>query len=105
MSNLASVLIKLAQYGEAAKLLWRTLEIYGKSWEADHPNILTTRSELVKAFTLQGKYDGAERMHRELLELDRKAGGIEHPDTLSSQNDLAPILGYQGKLGESPELY
>ncbi|KAK4116060.1 hypothetical protein N656DRAFT_786545 [Canariomyces notabilis] len=44
-----------------------------------------------------GKYEDAERMHRQALGLKEKVLGKEHPDTLISMNNLSLVLRSQGK--------
>ncbi|KAK7588373.1 hypothetical protein V3481_007398 [Fusarium oxysporum f. sp. vasinfectum] len=44
-----------------------------------------------------GKYEEAERMHRETLQLREKVLGKEHPETLANMNNLANVLDRMGK--------
>ena len=52
----------------------------------------------------QGKYDLAEKMHRQTLGLREIMLGGEHPDTLTSMDGLAQILHSQGKLDEAVQM-
>ena len=61
-------------------------------------------NNLAEALCSQGKYEEAERMHRQTLELREKALGAEHPDTLASMNNLAIALRSQGKFEEASAL-
>ena len=58
----------------------------------EHPHTLTSMSNLAIALPQQGKYDEAEKMHRQTLELREKVLGKEHPHTITSMNNLAPAL-------------
>ncbi|KAK4108618.1 hypothetical protein N656DRAFT_684421, partial [Canariomyces notabilis] len=52
-----------------------------------------------------GKYEDAERMHRQALGLKEEVLGKEHPYTLTSMNNLASVLGRQGKYEEAERIH
>jgi tetratricopeptide (TPR) repeat protein len=52
----------------------------------------------------QGKYKGAEAMHRQTLAWREKVLGAEHPRTLTSMGDLAGVLDMQGKYEEAESM-
>ncbi|KAI1330264.1 Tetratricopeptide repeat-domain-containing protein [Xylariaceae sp. FL0255] len=56
---------------------------------------------LASVLDSQGKYEEAEKMHRQTLGLGEKVLGREHPDTLTSMNNLALVLRSQGKYDEA----
>jgi len=63
----------------------------------EHPDTLTSVSNLASLLQHQGKYEAAEEMNRRALEGYEKVLGAEHPHTLISVNNLASVLRDQGK--------
>jgi tetratricopeptide (TPR) repeat protein len=63
----------------------------------EHPDTLTSISNLAGVLVLQGKYEDAETINRQTLALREKVLRREHPDTLTSTSNLALVLGSQGK--------
>jgi tetratricopeptide (TPR) repeat protein len=63
----------------------------------EHPDTLTSTSNLAVVLGSQGKYEEAEAMNRQTLARREKVLGLEHPDTLTSMSNLALVLGSQGK--------
>ena len=62
-------------------------------------------NNLALVLQYQGKYDEAEKMHRQTLELMEKVLGVDHPSTLASLNNLASVLQYQGKYDEAEKMH
>ncbi|KAK3938682.1 hypothetical protein QBC46DRAFT_355641 [Diplogelasinospora grovesii] len=62
-------------------------------------------NNLAETLEAQGKYEEAERIHRQTLELQENLLGSEHPDTLSSIKNLADALRFQKKYVEAQHLY
>jgi hypothetical protein len=71
---------------------------------AEHPDTLTTASNLASSLSHQGKHVEAERIRREVLEVEKRVLGAEHPDTLISANNLASSLSKQGKYAEAERM-
>ncbi|KAI9764839.1 MAG: hypothetical protein M1840_007985 [Geoglossum simile] len=67
----------------------------------EHPNTLTSISNLGSVLSRQGKYEEAEAMHRQAFEGYEKVLGPEHPSTLTSANNLGSVLEGQGKYEEA----
>ncbi|KAJ9652261.1 hypothetical protein H2198_008471 [Neophaeococcomyces mojaviensis] len=63
----------------------------------EHPDTLTSMSNLATVLSEQGKYEQAEEMHRQTLNLSLTVLGLEHTNTLMSMNNLATVLRKQGK--------
>jgi Tfp pilus assembly protein PilF len=61
-----------------------TVEGREKALGKDHPNTLTSVSNLAGVLQYQGKYEAAEEMNRRALEEREKALGKDHPDTLTT---------------------
>ena len=66
----------------------RALEGQGEGAWTEHPDTLTSVSNLGNVLSSQGKYEEAEAMHRRALEGREKVLGLEHPDTLTSVSNL-----------------
>jgi hypothetical protein len=60
----------------------------------EHPDTLTSMSNLAGVLDSQGKYGEAEAMNRQTLARREKVLGPEHPDTLTSIYCLAHLLTY-----------
>jgi tetratricopeptide (TPR) repeat protein len=59
---------------------------------AEHPDILTSRSNLALALWDLGRLEEAEAQFRATLEARTRILGAEHPDTLASRKNLALVL-------------
>ena len=73
-----------------------------KTW---HPSTLTSTNNLALVLNSQGKYEEAEKMHRQTLAMEEKVLGAEHPSTLTSTNNLALVLNSQGKYEEAEKMH
>ncbi|KAK3612822.1 hypothetical protein LTR22_028443, partial [Elasticomyces elasticus] len=109
--SLASVLFKAAwfmqeqgQYEAAEEMNRRALKGYEKALGPEHPNTLTSVSNLAEVLRSQGKYEAAEEMNRRALKGREKALGPEHPSTLTSVGNLAGLLESQGKYEAAEEM-
>jgi tetratricopeptide (TPR) repeat protein len=67
----------------------------------EHPDTLTSMSNLALVLGRQGKYEDAEMRNRQTLARREKVLGYEHPDTVTSMSNLASVLGGQGKYKEA----
>src|ERR1700722_16314322 len=56
---------------------------------AEHPDTLTSRSNLALVLCDLGRHEEAEAEHRAVLEARTRTLGVEHPDTLTSWSNLA----------------
>ena len=63
----------------------------------EHPDTLTTKSNLARSLSGQGKYPEAEALERQVLEAQERVLGPEHPYTLTTKGILAGSLSRQGK--------
>ena len=61
----------------------RALKLREKVLSPEHPDTLTSMSNLARVLDSQGKYEVAEKMQRRALELREKVLGPEHPDSLA----------------------
>ena len=108
----ASVLFKAAWYADgmgnydvAQEMGRGALEAREAALGAEHPDTLTSVSQLGSVLESQGKYKEAEAMHRRALEGYEKVLGPEHPDTLTSVSQLGSVLESQGKYEEAEAMY
>ncbi|KAF2802651.1 HET-domain-containing protein [Mytilinidion resinicola] len=107
----ASVLFKAAWYAgdmgkyKEAEEMDRALEGREKALGKEHPNTLTSVSNLALVLQYQGKYEQAEDMNRRALEGSEKALGKEHPDTLTSVYCLAYLLHQRQQYKDASPLY
>lgn len=91
-------------YGLAIVVRQRVLDAGRGLYGDEHPDTLTSMSNL--AFTLwnQGDLAGARVIEEEVLAVRRRLLGDEHPDTLTSMNNLASTLWDQGNFVGAQEL-
>ena len=92
-------------YIKAKPIALSSLVLLEKALGQEHPDILTSISNLASVLYSQGKYEEAEAMNRQALQLYEKALGLEHPDTLTSVYCLSYFLQGQGQYHESSVLY
>jgi hypothetical protein len=59
----------------------------------EHPDTLTSMSNLASVLNSQGKYEEAEKMHRRALEMKEVMLGREHPSTLASMTQSGIGVG------------
>ncbi|KAK7178572.1 hypothetical protein PSPO01_15389 [Paraphaeosphaeria sporulosa] len=71
----------------------------------EHPNTLTSVSQLGSVLERLGRYEEAEASHRRALEGYEKVLGREHPHTLTSVYCLAHLLAQRHHISESLLLY
>ncbi|WP_203097920.1 tetratricopeptide repeat protein [Skermanella rosea] len=62
----------------------------------EHPDTLTSMSNLALTLGAQGNHGGARALEEQVLALRRGVLGDEHPDTLTSMNNLAGTLLHLG---------
>ncbi|KAJ5703166.1 hypothetical protein N7488_010714 [Penicillium malachiteum] len=79
----------------------RALEGYKKVLGREHPDTLTSVSNLGSVLDSQGKYEEAEVMYQRDLEGCEKVLGREHPDTVTSLDILSDFLDRHGKHKEA----
>jgi hypothetical protein len=67
-----------------------------KMFGQNHPDMLTSVSNLGMMLSNQAKYKEAEAMYRRALEGYNKVFGPEHPDTLTSMTGLVSTYVHHG---------
>ncbi|MEO3859689.1 FxSxx-COOH system tetratricopeptide repeat protein [Acrocarpospora sp. B8E8] len=78
---------------------------YHRHLDADHPNTLSSRSNLAAAYRAAGDLGRAIPLFEQTLaDCERVLGG-DHPDTLASRNNLAGAYESAGDLGRAIPLF
>ncbi len=96
---------RLGLYPQAERHLPVALEIHHRVLGAEHPNTLSSISNLASLYKYQGRYAEAEPMYLETLEISKRVRGKEHRDTLLSMSNLANLYNNQGRYAEAELLY
>ena len=103
-NNFIYVLEEIGDWKHAEQLRDQVLEMRKKLLGAEHPDTLTTMSNLASTYSNQGKWNEAEQLKVQVLDMRRKLLGAEHPDTLTSMSKLASTYSDQGKWNEAEHL-
>jgi tetratricopeptide (TPR) repeat protein len=103
--NAGWYLLLSGEYTAAERFLRLSLEVREKVLGREHPDTLTSVSQLGTVLERQGKYKEAEAMHQRALEGREKVLGREHPDTLTSVSNLGLVLSSQGKYKEAEAMH
>jgi len=91
-------------YASARMLFERQLEFRRRVLGPEHPDTLTSMSNLANTLGAQGEAARARKLNEETLDIRRRVLGPEHPDTLTSMSNLANTLGTQGELAPARKL-
>jgi tetratricopeptide (TPR) repeat protein len=85
---------------------------YRQQWNAyrrvlgdDHPNTLTSMSNLAETLRALGEAAGARNLQQQVLDISLRVLGPEHPDTLRAMNNLAGTLYHLGDLIGVRDMY
>ena len=68
---------------------------------AEHPDTLTSRSNLALALWDLGRHEEAAAEHRAVLDTRIRILGVEHPNTMASRSNLALALWNMGRLEDA----
>ncbi len=77
------------------------MEIRKTKLGADHPDTLTSMSNLASTYRKQGRWDKAETLDIQAMEKSKTQLGADHPDTLASMANLASTYRNQGRWDEA----
>ena len=91
----------LGQYAAARTTQHQSLLLKKNILGPEHPNTLTSMSNLALVLERQGKYKEAEVMNRKVLAWKEALLGPKHPSTLTRMSNLALVLESQGKYKEA----
>jgi tetratricopeptide (TPR) repeat protein len=92
-------------YVAAQPLQERLLEAQRRVLGEDHPDTLSSMSNLGELLRAQGDLAGARGLHERALATSRRLLGEDHPQTLTSMNNLGETLAAQGDLGGARGLH
>jgi len=70
----------------------------------EHPDTPTSMTDLVLAYSGQGRWKEAEELNIQVMETSKRVLGLEHPSTLTSMTNLALRYSRQGRWKEAEEL-
>jgi Flp pilus assembly protein TadD len=83
----------------------QALKVFRRVLGPEHPDTLTSMSNLASTLHAQGDFAGARTLHKQVLDVRRRVLGPEHPDTLISMSNLALTLHAQGDLAGARTLH
>ncbi|HZP65401.1 MAG TPA: tetratricopeptide repeat protein [Rudaea sp.] len=95
----------LGLFDAALPLQEHALAIRRRILGEEHPDTLTSISEMGLLLENKGKLSESEPYFREALEKRRRILGEEHRDTLESIGDVGNLLFQQGKLSEAEPFF
>ncbi|GCB25793.1 kinesin light chain [Aspergillus awamori] len=102
--NVCSCLSSDGRWKEAEELGVQVLELYKRVLGPEHPDTLSSMSNLALTYWNRGQWKEAEELQIQVMELDKRVLGPEHPDTLSSLANLASTYRDQGQWKEAEEM-
>ena len=93
------------KHKKARAVAERVLAVAERVLGHEHPDTLTSASNLAFLYQAQGRYSEAEPLYQRALEARERVLGREHPDTLASVHNLAFLYQAQGRYSEAEPLY
>ena len=99
--NTGWYLLYIGEYAAAADSIKDAMLARERLLGAEHPDTLTSVSQLGTVLSSRAEYEEAEAMQRRALAGYEKALGVEHPHTLTSVSQLGTVLSSQGKYEEA----
>ncbi|OBT40517.1 hypothetical protein VE00_08999 [Pseudogymnoascus sp. WSF 3629] len=93
--------------GEAIRaepILQEAIVVRERELGVNHPDTLTSVSNLASVLQSQGRFEEAESMNRRALEGMERELGVNHLDTLASISNLASVLLSQGRYEEAASM-
>ena len=103
-NNYIYVLEEIGDWKHAEQLREQVLDMRTKLLGAEHPDTLTSMSDLAMTYSSQGKWNEAEQLNVQVLDMRKKLFGAEHPHTLISMSNIASTYLNQGKWNEAEQL-
>ncbi|MGH3812965.1 MAG: tetratricopeptide repeat protein, partial [Pseudonocardiaceae bacterium] len=92
LNEAASYLQTRGEPAASLPLFERALKLRRGVLGEEHPDTLTSASNLARNLGALGQYEAARRLNEDTLARRRRVLGQEHPDTLASANNLAADL-------------
>lgn len=103
-NNLAELYRAQDNYTEAERLYKRSLAIFEKTLDPDHPSIAMSLNNLALLYQAHGKYAEAEPLYRRSLAIFEKTLGPEHSEVIQSLHNLALAYRLLDKYAEAEAL-
>ncbi len=105
MATIGGVYGGLGYYEQADALLSRALEIRRGILGDDHPDTITSITEMALNLSYLGRLDDSERYHREALDRARRTLDDDDEQLLQALNNMGLLLSNQGKFEEAEPYY
>ncbi|GLA56089.1 hypothetical protein AnigIFM63604_004385 [Aspergillus niger] len=102
--KVCSCLSSDGRWKEAEELGVQVVELRKQVLGPEHPDTLTSISNLASTYWNQGRWKKAEELIVQVLELRKQVLGHEHPDTLTSMGNLASTYSNQEQWKKAEEL-
>ena len=103
-SKFALVMKENGDWKNAEQLEVQVMDIRKKVLGAEHPNRLTTMSDLANTYLAQRGWNEAEQLEVQVMDIRKKVLGVEHPNTLIIMSNLAFTYWNQGRWNEAEHL-
>jgi tetratricopeptide (TPR) repeat protein len=104
-ASYALVLYEAGQWKEAEELEVQVMETRKRLLGAEHPDTLTSMTNLALTYSNQGRWKEAEELEVQVVETRKRVLGAERLDTLTSIANLASTYRNQGRWKEAEELF
>ncbi len=105
LNRLGSLLDEKARYGDAERLMRRSLALAEATLPPEDPRLGTVLNNLAELVRKRNSLDEAERLQRRALAIRIKSLGPNHPDVAQSLNNLALVLQYTNRRAEAEPMY
>jgi tetratricopeptide (TPR) repeat protein len=92
------------QWKDAEGFLLKATKVRRELLGEEHPDTLTSMSNLASTYADQGRWKEAESLEVQVMEARKRVLGEEHPDTLTSMANLALTYSDQGRWKEAESL-
>ncbi|KAI2919241.1 hypothetical protein CBS147320_8602 [Aspergillus niger] len=102
--KVCSCLSSDGRWKEAEELGVQVVKLRKQVLGPEHPDTLTSISNLASTYWNQGRWKKAEELIVQVLELRKQVLGLEHPDTLTSMGNLASTYMNQEQWKKAEEL-
>ena len=87
--NFGLVFRENGDFNNAEQLEGKVKDMREEVLGAEHPDTITSMSNLASTYWDQGRQDEAEQLQVQVMDMRKKLLGAEHPDTLTSMANLA----------------
>ena len=105
LNDLAILLAKVGQHGEAEPLYRTALEIYRETHGERNSDYAALLNNFANLLSNTGRHAEAEPLHRKSLEVSRATQGAQHPDYAARLSNLAVVLARTGRRKQAERLY